>query len=413
VIAAVGLAVRVSYIEVVMPKVVLGVDAIWYRAQAAMIESGVGYVNINELLAHGRVVPTAHFPPVWPAILAVVSFFGGRSDATFELAGALAGTATIVLTGLIGRRVGGGAVGLVAAAVVALSPGLIAADGSLMSESVFVALMTLAVLVALRAAEADKPLWWAGLGVVLALATLTRSDGLLLAPIVIVATVLGRPVMPLRARLAAVGIAGAAVIAVVTPWVVSRSAALDAPILITSNSGTLLEGANCGSTYAGHDIGLWDVDCVNSTRFRGRPEATTAASGRAAGLEYAREHWDRLPIVGAVRALRLWGLYDPIDQARSEAVESRRASWQILAWAASMLALAFAVAGFVRTWPRRATFAPLIGVIVGVTVVGITSWGNQRFRLAAEPSVAVYAAIGLTALVSRWSAARRPRQERR
>ena len=85
------------------------------------------------LLQGGRAVATAGFPPLWPALLAVVDKLGADGDRAFELTGAVLGAGTIALTGLVGRRVAGPRIGLVAAALVAVCPALIAADGSLMS----------------------------------------------------------------------------------------------------------------------------------------------------------------------------------------------------------------------------------------------------------------------------------------
>jgi hypothetical protein len=49
---------------------------------------------------------------------------------------------------VLGRRIAGAKVGLGAAALVAASPFLVAADGSLMAEALFVLLITAAVLLA-------------------------------------------------------------------------------------------------------------------------------------------------------------------------------------------------------------------------------------------------------------------------
>jgi Dolichyl-phosphate-mannose-protein mannosyltransferase len=401
VVALVGLVVRVGYISVIGPKIVFGADALWYRIQASSLADGLGFVNVGELLRTGRVVPTAAFPPLWPLVLSVVDRLGGTSDWSFQLAGALAGTATIVLTACIGRVLAGRGVGLAAAVVVALSPALIAADGSMMAESLFVMLMTLAVLVSLRAARSASIWWWVALGATLALATLTRSDALFLAPILVGAAALGARSVGTTRRWLAAATAMLVLVVGLAPWIVSRSTALDTPILVSSNSGTLLEGANCARTYSGKEIGLWDFRCLTPPDPRAS-EPTLAAAGRDAGLAYARDHLERVPLVGVVRALRLWGLYDPIDQARGEeTVESRQADWQVLAWAVFVVTLGCAVGGFVLVRRRSAEFAPLLAVIIGVTIVGIVSWGNQRFRLAAEPAIAVYAAVALVALARR------------
>ena len=90
-----------------------------------------------------------------------------------------------MLTGCIGRRLGGRAVGLTAAALTAVYPMLIAVDGALMSETLSIPLLYGAVLVAMVAI--DQPaLWrWVVVGVLLGLTMLTRADAVI--PVVLIA----------------------------------------------------------------------------------------------------------------------------------------------------------------------------------------------------------------------------------
>ena len=53
----------------------------------------------------------------------------------------------------------------------------------------------------------------------------------------------------------------------------------------------------------------------------------------------------------------------------------------------------------------------MLAVIAGVTLLAVLSWGNQRFRLPAEPVVLVLAAVGLQAAVV--ALARRRRSDER
>ena len=60
---------------------------------------------------------------------------------------------------------------------------LIAADGSVMSESLYVALVTAAMLLSYRALAEPSVARFALVGLVVGLAALTRADALFLAPI--------------------------------------------------------------------------------------------------------------------------------------------------------------------------------------------------------------------------------------
>ena len=143
-----GLVVRIAYLVVIGRHLTFGLDAIWYELQAGTLGSGKGYVDPSAFYRTGARVPTATFPPLWPGLLAVAKLMGLGSETGYQVVGALVGSVTVALTGLVGRRVAGPRVGLVAAALVAVSPMLVAADGSLMAESLYVAHVTAAVLAA-------------------------------------------------------------------------------------------------------------------------------------------------------------------------------------------------------------------------------------------------------------------------
>ena len=407
-IAGLGFVVRVAYVAFVMPHVHLGFDALWYELQAGTIAGGHGFVDPAAFYQHGRSIATAQFPPLWPGLLAVVHLGGGTSAAAYELVGSAAGTVTIVLTGLLGRRLAGPLTGLVAAGAVAASPALVAADGSLMAESVFIALIVAAMLTAYRASEGGRLRSWVLLGLLLGLATLTRSDGLILGPAIVVATLVRRSTTPTRARILR-GILVFGVIAVtLTPWVISRSEAMGSTVILSSNSGTLLEGANCRAAYYGPDLGLWEPSCLHYARSPGLSEVSATTHARAAAVHYARQHWMRLPIVAPARVLRTFGLYDPINQSRIEAVESRDAGLQIAAWCTWIVVFALGIGGLILSWRRRADVAPMIGVLVGVVLIAIVGYGSQRYRLPADPVVAVFGALALARAAVRWRRRRVP-----
>ena len=141
VVVAVGLLARIAYVFVIGRHVHLGFDAIWYELQGSNLAHGKGYIDPGNYFGSGRHVPTANFPPLWPALLAVADLIHLDSRTRNQLVGAAVGTITVGLTGLLGRRIVGFRTGLLAALLVAISPMLIAADGSLMSESPYVALI--------------------------------------------------------------------------------------------------------------------------------------------------------------------------------------------------------------------------------------------------------------------------------
>jgi 4-amino-4-deoxy-L-arabinose transferase-like glycosyltransferase len=394
----------VLYVLLLSSDLEPGPDGTWYSLQATIIGSGHGYLDPETFFEAHRDVPTASFPPLWPALLAALDVVGPSSQTAFQLLGAVVGTVTVALTGLLGRVVASPRVGLVAAGIVALSPALIAADGSLMADSLAVALLVATALLAARAA--DEPTAWrfAALGLVGGLGVLARSDAIVVVTLLVVVAVWTARGVDRRARVRALAAAIGVGLLVTVPWTIRSTVRLEQPVALSTNIGSLVEAANCPTTYEGSLLGAWDRRCLHETYRPGATEPERAEAGVRRGFAHVRREPERLPLVAAARALRAFGLWNPSSNAKVEADETRDEDWQIAAWAYALVTLLVAVPGLVllvRHDRRRA--ALLLAMIGGTLVVVVLSWGNPRFRLPAEPALAVGAAVALTALGARRS----------
>ena len=110
---------------------------------------------------------------------------------------------------------------------------------------------------------------------------------------------------------------------------------------------------------------------------------------------YARRHLGRVPLVVLARVGRLWELYGA-DTTYDYGVNWARARWLAqVARFVSLVALALALAGAVALWRRRAVpLLPLLAPLLVATLVAAWTFGFSRYRLVAEPSVVVLAAVG-------------------
>ena len=224
--------------------------------------------------------------------------------------GCVFGGLTIALMGLLGRRVNGDRLGLAAAAVCAVYPLMIVVDGALMSETAYTPLVVLVLLVAWSALERPRLTLFAGLGALIGVAALVRSEALLLLPL------LAWPVAwrggsgwPLRALVASLTCAAA-----LAPWTIRNAIEFGHLIPISINDSTVLRGANCDAVVLrGRTSASGASDCIPSRRCRqrGRPGGDP---GAPTGCEYAREHAGRLAVVIPVRVLRTFSLYQPRRQ---------------------------------------------------------------------------------------------------
>ena len=426
-IAVIALAVRVAFVLVVDPQLPDPGDATAYHLLANNLADGHGYIRPFDFRILDVSRPTAEYPPLFPALLSVPSYLGATSVDAQRLFLCFVGAGTVVLIGLLGRRVGGAIVGVAAAAIAAVYPMLFLGEAVLMAESLFAFLVTAMLLLAYRAADAPSPLRFGALGLVIGLGALTRAEALLFVVVLVIPLALGIRSLATKRRILLAGVAAAVAVLTVLPWTIRNAARLHAFVPISNNIGTAVDGANCDLTYSGAQIGLWrETFTTLGDAARRRPQAEACFEGfdigrrdfdeaevanfhRRSGVSYARRHLSRAPLVVAVRELRTWGLYAPRQQIEFESLEGRPRSWQRVGTVMYWVLLPLAVAGTVVLVRRRARVWPLVSTAVVVSVTTALTYGQQRFRTAAEPAIVVLAAVALCTVLTR----RRPRPTER
>ena len=390
-IVAGAVVLRLVYVLLLARHVPMAGDSQFFNAEANLVSEGKGYIEPFVNAAYGTSVPTAAHPPLYPTVLAGLSLVGLKSVLAHRALGAFLGGVTVLLVALIGRRVGGERVGLVAALIAAVYPLLVAADGAPMSESLYGLLIAACLLLALVLRERRGSLALAGaLGAVIGLAALTRSEALLLL------LVLGLPLVWRHWRALAALLA--ACVVVLIPWTIRNYSAFDRFTLISHNDSTVLAGANCSRTYHGADLGSWRFDCISPrTTFK---EGKQAAIWRREGIDYATAHADRWPAVVPVRVLRTWDFWQPHRQVD---LAEGRARWAETAGViAYFLLLPLAAGGAVTLWRRdRGAASILLAPAVLVTISSAIGYGNPRFRQAFEMSIVVLAGMTVVAFAER------------
>jgi 4-amino-4-deoxy-L-arabinose transferase-like glycosyltransferase len=371
-------------------------DGVEFHLLARLLADGHGYIQPGAFLfEHGRVVHTAEKPVLFPVYLAAWTKLGLTGYTAQRAVTAALGAVTVALAGLLGRRVAGERAGLVAAGLAALYPMLVALDGSMRSEALYVPLVCGALLITYRLLERPRLAEAVALGALVGLAALTRSEALLLVP------ALGLPLALRLGRPAGLRVLAAitlATLVVVAPWAIRNWATFDRPTALSTNEGGLLAGANCPRAYYGSAIGSWPCFRVEP---EGSPnEAATSARLRREALDYAGDHLGRLPAVVAVRVLRTWELWDPRSQAELETgISERRLGVQQAGVVSLYLLAALAAYGIVLLRRRRAVLFPLVVPLLLVTLVSALTYGTTRFRAAAEVPVVVLASVALQQLV--------------
>jgi 4-amino-4-deoxy-L-arabinose transferase-like glycosyltransferase len=378
-IVAVGVVIRVVYTLVESPWPPPGLDdQFYFSAMPKLLADGHGFVAPFKLYFDHVTVATAEHPPLYSVVLALPALVGLDSADAFRLAGAVFGAGTIALVGLLGRRLAGERAGLIAAGIAALYPTLIAADGALMSETLYGLLTAASLLAAYWLYDRPSLGRGAALGALVALTALTRGEALILLPLLLVPLLWRREVGSGELWRVA-GVALVAFLLVLTPWTARNWIVFNRPVAIATNSGTAVAGANCAVTYASGDhLGGWYPPCIKE--HPGENEAEHHADALKDGVRYAR-------------------VYKPFSIP-----EGRSVRVQKLGVIAFFVLVPFAVAGLLALRRRREVTWILLAPFIIVAVTALTTYGNLRFREPAEVALVVLAAVGVEELLRRRAA---------
>src|SRR5215218_5375108 len=303
------------------------------------------------------------------------------------------GALVVLVIGLLGRSVAGNRAGLVAAAIAAVYPNLWINDGLVMSEALATLAVALAILFTYRFIRAPRPSTAVWVGVAVGLAMLARAELGLLLPLMVLPVVLMLKALSVKRQLLLFLVTCAVAVAVVSPWVVSNLTRFNDPVLFSTNDGLTLCGANLHNTWYGEGTGVWALDCAGYPVHGDRSEVSNAL--RTHGLDFIQDHISRLPVVLAVREARVWSLYAPGFMANYNVNEGRDVEVSWAGFLAFWLLVPCAIAGAVMLRRRRVPIMPLVSQFAIVAVTAAAIYGLVRFRIPAEVSLVVLAAVAV------------------
>ena len=373
-------------------------DELYYSALGKKLAQGTGFVRPGEWLGQHLAIPTAERPPLYPLALAGLAKLGLTSSDVQRLLGTLTGGVTILLLGLVARRLAGDRAGLLAAGIAAAYPALIAADGALMTESLFggAGRGDAAGRAAPRRRPGTGARGGAGGGRRGRRPGAQRGAPAAAARAAAAAAPPGRPARGRGRRRRLRG----------RPHAVDRAQLVDLrPARArATEGGETLRGANCESAYHGENLGSWQASCLGFHAFPGVNEAEEFDREGHDGVRYALD-----PPGRAARGRRAPGA----DLGRVAVLPgSRGAAGLGHARRRRGLLPAPAARGLGRVALRRRGVGAALWIVltpvVSVTVTTLLSYGTLRFRHSVELVLVVLAAVGIDALWRRRAARGRP-----
>ncbi|CAN5469341.1 hypothetical protein BH10ACT2_BH10ACT2_11330 [soil metagenome] len=385
-------------------------DANYYSQQAIALTNGHWFIDP----ATGA--PGAEHGPLTTLLIAPVSWMDFPQNWQ-RLATIATGVLCVGVLGLIGHKLGAHranatTLGLTAAGLAAIYPNLWLNDGLVMSESLCALLVSLWVLIGLdvgkRLDMVSRP---DGLrssvryvilfGAIGALGVLARNELSLLA--IVAAVVIWR--LGAGSRVILLGAFAAANALVLAPWVVPNLVRFENPVILTTNEGGTLRGANCNRAYSGRQIGSWSIYCLAGDPDTLQMETSQrSARWRADGLAYAVEHKGRLPLVLAARVGRTLDLFGLDYQLDEDVRDGRPRLGSIVGIGAFWLLAPLAVFGLRKRsgpWTGSAERLVLLAPVFVVAVSTLAFYGGHRIRSPMESVVVIGAALAITRLASR------------
>ena len=346
-------------------------------------------------------------PPLYTVFLSFPAKLGLDTILEQRIFTALLGAGTVFLLGILGRRLVSPRVGLIAAGIAAVSPALWVNDAVIGLETLYAFLVVLALIATYRFWNRPTLPNALLLGLWLALATITRSEGLILAVLIAIPTVVLVRGVDTRRKLQFLGAIAAVGLVVVGPWVVRNLTTFERTTTLGNGFGGVLAYGNCDATYGGPMLGFWDDSCSLKGYPKFQEESVVDMHARQQGWDYVSNHLRRLPVVVAARVGRVWGLFRPVQDVELNEVFERRghdASWAVMIGYFALLP--FSIGGLVVMRRRRIPIFPMLAVAASITITVALSFSITRYRAAFDAVTPVLAAIAIDALL-RWRAQHR------
>ena len=244
-LALLALVIRIVYVLGWHHPERIGGDAFYYHYGANLLADGKGFLNPFRLIYDHLHTPGANHPPLYLMALSLGSVVGLDTYLDHQVLSCLMGTATVVVVGLVARRIGGPRAGLVAAFLAAVYPNLWFNDAMVLSETLVQLMSALVLLAAYVFWERRTVRSALVLGLMVGLAALTRAELIMLSVLLIVPLCLLLRRTTWSRRIALLALAAVGVSVLVIPWSAYNYSRFAEPTYISTGLGQTKAAANC------------------------------------------------------------------------------------------------------------------------------------------------------------------------
>ncbi len=302
--------------------------------------------------------------------------------------------------GLIGRRIAGDRVGLLAAGTAAVYAGLWIFERALLSETLLLLGISVMILLAywFRARPSLRGVVLLG-GMCGALAMI-RSEQVAILPLLILPLIVGARAVSGRRRIVWAGVAVVAMLVVVAPWTIFNLSRFQRPVLLSNGFGGAAAAGNCNLTYYGSEIGYGDLRCV--PLFAPGDQSVQDSEDTHTAIVYAEHHASRVPLVLFAREGRTFGFWNPLQTADFDAAFMGTSVGVVrLGMISYWILLVPAAVGTFILRRRRIAVYPLLAFVATSALAVAPAIGDVRYRAAAEVPLVLLAAVAFSAALDR------------
>jgi 4-amino-4-deoxy-L-arabinose transferase-like glycosyltransferase len=350
-------------------------------------------------------------PPLYPFVVAAVYRCCGLENyQAVRALQAVVALATVVLVYLLGREVYNRRIGLWAAGLYGFYPSMLGQANLLLTETIFAFWVALACLLAVRFLRRETIGHLVLAGVVIGLASLTRSVFWLLPPVLAV-YVLAASSVRLPRRILAAGLMLTAFAATIAPWSIRCSRLEETFVAIDAMGGRNLMMGNYDHTPT---FRAWDAISIQGEqswyrvlRHDGHPEFRNLTQGQRDklalryGLRYMAEHPGQTAGRSLVKFFNFWQLDRSLVAGMGRGWFGDLPKPAILV-AALLLCGGYALAmfcgifGAVMAPPAdRRVFFLILLVIAYVCGLHVLTFAHSRYHLPLAPLEMVFAAAAV------------------
>jgi 4-amino-4-deoxy-L-arabinose transferase-like glycosyltransferase len=316
---------------------------------------------------------------------------------------AVIATGTVALIGVLGLQLIGRRVALVAMTIAAVYVPLVLVGDALITESLFVPLVLAATNCALRSrvTEGRRYRWIIAAGVFAGLASLTRGNGLVLAPALACVVWTSRPRWSRRALAAPVTLVIVTALTI-SPWTIRNAIADHQFVPVTTEAGLTLAGTY--NQLSARTRYIWQLRYSDPSYLAIKQNKRLNDAQRDTQLisavgTYVSHHPLAVPEAMFWNTLRLLDLQGRRVSRMTARTDTRAtAGWADLAVVVFWVVAALAIIGLftrgVRAVPRVVWLVPLF---LYLSVAPVTT-GTPRFRAALDPFVILVAAAAIASV---------------